>query len=530
MTEQRIDVEGVLADLKDFQRRTARWAFERMFADRNPAIRFLVADEVGLGKTHVAKGVIAQVIDHLRRTGDARHDIVYVCSNAAIARQNIRKLIPEGIEPLEDVDRLTMLALAQLNHGDASQTGVNLLAITPGTSLKFGRSTGKFPERCLAYTFLRARWGKSVMTRPARRIFWHGVTAGNPDERLRREERQYRPKIKGSLGDFAELLAEFDNTRRGQGKPTVRAMFDELVDGLAWKREFPDDLQKQRKELVGEVRRIMAIVGIAALRPDLVVLDEFQRFKDLLQPEPGNFAAELAHLLFDYKDPESGRATRTLLLSATPYRQYTTDDQIDGNHYEDFLDTCSFLLRDSTRVDRLQHRFNALRSALLSRGSLTDAAAICGDIGTQLRGVMARTERLAATPDRDGMLRELDAEVPVKPDDLRAYLRLGDLAETVEHHEPAEYWKVGAVPRQLHGEVQAERGCRAGCQRRPVRRRQRARAWSRPAELGRGRGVSPRRSPERTAPLAARRPGAPPRLRAALDTSVSAVLRYRIGV
>lgn len=74
LTEMHIDVEAVLADLKDFQRRTARWAFQRMFADRHPAIRFLFADEVGLGKTHVAKGVIVQAIDHLRRTGDARHD------------------------------------------------------------------------------------------------------------------------------------------------------------------------------------------------------------------------------------------------------------------------------------------------------------------------------------------------------------------------------------------------------------------------------------------------------------------------
>ena len=281
------------------------------------------------------------------------------------------------------------------------------------------------------------------MTRRARRIFWHGVEAGDPDERLRREERQYRPMIRGSLGDFAKELAKFDKTRRGEGKPTVRAMFDELVDDLAWKRVFPDDLQKQRRELIGEVRRIMAIVGIAALRPDLVVLDEFQRFKDLLQPAPGNFAADLAHRLFNFEDPESGRATRTLLLSATPYRLYTTADQIEGNHYQDFLATCSFLLPDSTRVDRLQHSFNALRSALLSRGTLSDAEAICRDIGAQLRDVMARTERLAATPDRDGMLRELNAEVPVKPDDLRAYLRLGDLAETVEHREPAEYWKSG---------------------------------------------------------------------------------------
>ena len=445
MTEQqRIDVETVLSDLKVFQRRTARWAFGRMFADRNPAIRFLVADEVGLGKTHVAKGVIAQVIGHLRHIGDERHDIVYICSNGAIARQNIRKLAPDGIEPREDVDRLTMLALADLNEGDASQAGVNLLAITPGTSLKFGRSTGMFRERCLAYAFLRAHWGKSVMTRPARRIFWHGVTSGDPDKRLRVEERHFRPLIKGSCGDFAKLLAECDKTRRGHRKPALRTVFEELVDGLAWKREFPYHLQEKRKDIIGEVRRIMAIVGITKLRPDLVVLDEFQRFKDLLQPEPENFAAELAHRLFDFKDPETGRGARTLLLSATPYRMYAIDDQSEGNHYNDFLDTCSFLFQDSTRVNRLRRCFNALRSALLTQETLSGAEAICDDIGTQLRDVMARTERLAATPDRDGMLCELKAEVPVKPNDLRAYQRLGDLAESLKLREPTEYWKSGA--------------------------------------------------------------------------------------
>ena len=443
MTGQHIDVQAVLGDLKDFQQRTARWTFERMFDEQNPAVRFLVADEVGLGKTHVAKGVIAQVIDYLGSIGDARHDIVYVCSNAAIARQNLRKLVPKGIEPLEDVGRLAMLPLAELNDGDGTQTGVNLLAITPGTSLKFGRSTGTFRERCLAYTFLRAHWGAGVMTAPARWIFWEGITAGDPDDRLRVEERRYRSQISGSLGDFAEELAEVDKSRSGHAKPTLRALFDKLVDGLKWKRAFPDDLWNLRRELIGEVRRIMAIVGIAALQPDLVVLDEFQRFKDLLRPDPDNFAAELAHRLFDYEDPETGRATRTLLLSATPYRMYTTADEIDSDHYADFLDTCSFLFRDAARVGRLQSHFAALRSALTSAESFASAEAICGDIGSELRDVMARTERLAATPDRDGMLQELDAQVAVEPDDLRAYLRIGDLAETVEHHEPTEYWKSG---------------------------------------------------------------------------------------
>jgi len=437
---EHIDVESTLGGLKDFQRRTAGWTFQRMFAEEDPATRFLIADEVGLGKTHVAKGVIAQVIDHLRRTGDARHDIVYVCSNAAIARQNVRKLVPEGIKPLEEIERLTMLPLADLDHGDSRRAGINLLAITPGTSLDFGRSTGRFRERCLAYTFLRAHWGASAMTAPARRIFWYGIRV-NPDERLRRLERQFRPRIEGSFEDFAARLAEVDRARIAAGRPTLRELFDELATGLAWKRTFPDDLLRPRRELIGETRRIMATVGIAALRPDLVILDEFQRFKDLLRPDPANFAAMLAHRMFDYEDPDSGRVTRTLLLSATPYRMYTTGDDPESDHYEDFYETCSFLLKDSRRVDRLRDRFGALRLALTSAESLDAAKGICGEIEGQLQGVMARTERLAATPDRDGMLHEPGAHVEVKPQDLRAYLRFGDLAETVGHHEPGEYWK-----------------------------------------------------------------------------------------
>ena len=439
-----MDVEAALADLKDFQRRTAVYAFKQMFSGENPAIRFLVADEVGLGKTHVAKGVIAQAIDHLQRTGDKRQDIIYVCSNAAIAHQNLRKLAPPGIAPLKEVDRLTMLPLVELNEGDDSCTGVNLLPITPSTSLKFGHRTGMFLERCLAYAFLRAHWGPNVMNTRARRVFWHGVSPETGEARLRDKEEQYRSRIKGSLHVFGQRLAEVDEARNERGSPAIRDLFDRLVTGLKWKREFPRELQEDRRELIGEVRRVMASVGLDALRPDLVVLDEFQRFKELLQlPDARDFAVELAHQLFNYRDPETGRATRTLLLSATPYRMYTISDEIGDDHYEDFLNTCSFLFQDPARVERLEDRFRALRTALTSADPGKVAENACRGVEDELRAVMARTERLAATPGRDGMLSKTDTRVAVKPHDLSAYLRFGGLAEAVEHHEPVEYWKSG---------------------------------------------------------------------------------------
>lgn len=441
MSDQTIDVKAVLSDLKDFQRRTARWAFNRMFADDDPALRFLVADEVGLGKTHVAKGVVALVIDYLRRTGDERQDIVYVCSNSAIASQNVLKLTPDGVQPIQGVKRLTMLPLVELDEGDETRTGINLVAITPGTSLQFGRRTGTRYERALAYTFLRILWGREVMTRPARRVFWQGLSAGDPDKRLKEWERRYRPAIVGSLEEFAERLTEADRVRVSAGQLTLREVFDELVDGLAWKRKIPDDLNERRKELIGEVRRVMALVGLDTLRPDFVVLDEFQRFKDLLQSESESLAVELAQQLFNYRDPKTHMLTRTLLLSATPYRMYTAADEIEGDHYRDFLATCSFLFNDKARVGQLEHHFRALRTALTSTGSLDQAEMCCHDIAAELCSVMARTERLAATPNRDGMLDETDAVATVQPDDLRAYVRIGRLAEAVQHHEPTEYWK-----------------------------------------------------------------------------------------
>ena len=80
MTSQEIDgakiVSDVLAGLKGFQRKTVDHVFRRMYDDLNPAMRFLVADEVGLGKTLVARGLIAKTIQRLqeqRRQAHRRH-------------------------------------------------------------------------------------------------------------------------------------------------------------------------------------------------------------------------------------------------------------------------------------------------------------------------------------------------------------------------------------------------------------------------------------------------------------------------
>ncbi|MCU9849259.1 hypothetical protein OEZ60_14745 [Defluviimonas sp. WL0024] len=65
MANERFRADAALAPLKVFQRRTVDYVFDRLYGDDDPVSQFLVADEVGLGKTMVARGVIARMIEHL---------------------------------------------------------------------------------------------------------------------------------------------------------------------------------------------------------------------------------------------------------------------------------------------------------------------------------------------------------------------------------------------------------------------------------------------------------------------------------
>src|SRR6266446_6966225 len=78
---------------------------------------------------------------------------------------------------------------------------------------------------------------------------------------------------------------------------------------------LPDDDRGDRKRLVGELRTLLATTCLRALEPDLIIMDEFQRFKHLLDGR--DEASELARGLFEYE------GARVLLVSATPYKMYT---------------------------------------------------------------------------------------------------------------------------------------------------------------------------------------------------------------
>lgn len=65
--------EDVMADLKDFQRDAVEYVFQRFYKDEDATRRFLVASETGLGKTLVARGVVARTVAERVRLLEERY-------------------------------------------------------------------------------------------------------------------------------------------------------------------------------------------------------------------------------------------------------------------------------------------------------------------------------------------------------------------------------------------------------------------------------------------------------------------------
>lgn len=131
LTPSRAD--QAMIGLKDFQRETVNYVFERLYGSGHTN-RFLVADEVGLGKTLVARGIIAKTIEHLQTENpDNRIDILYVCSNGAIASQNINRL---KVAESGDFALPTRLTYLPKQVHSLRRNAVNFLSTTTPDSLK----------------------------------------------------------------------------------------------------------------------------------------------------------------------------------------------------------------------------------------------------------------------------------------------------------------------------------------------------------------------------------------------------------
>lgn len=421
-SQDRPDVTAVLTGLKDFQRRTVDHAFARMYTDATPTHRMLVADEVGLGKTLIARGLVARAIDHLWEEVE-RIDVVYICSNADIARQNIERLCLPGQRDVALASRLTLLP--RRLH-DLGANRVNFVSLTPGTSFERGSNLGTVEERALLAVLLERAWGR----RPAGGAHLLRGRAA-PSTLLRKiGEVRAQPLDEALADEFADRLT-----------PRDREEFTDLCARFRVVGRNPRDEDRAwQAAFVSALRARLAQVCVDALEPDVIILDEFQRFAHMLTGEDD--ASRLAQQLFTYSDEHS--QARTLLLSATPYRMYTLAGEDGDDHHRDFTQTMGFLLGDAARRRRLEELLDRYRRGLYRIGDGVDPGLrdVRREVEEILRTVAVRTERLAASADRNGMLTEVPAaHAPVRSRDVEGFVALARTAGDLGQHGAVEFWK-----------------------------------------------------------------------------------------
>ena len=148
--------DTVMNELKDFQKATV----ERIdYLYRHGQNRILVSDEVGLGKTLVARGAIAKFAKLRKQEGDDLVKVVYICSNAAIADQNLDKLrIVNEIRPEStNTSRLSMQHLNifnQENDANVLNKYIQLIPLTPETSFKVSKCASSFSAKSIEFNHL----------------------------------------------------------------------------------------------------------------------------------------------------------------------------------------------------------------------------------------------------------------------------------------------------------------------------------------------------------------------------------------
>ena len=413
--------------LKDFQRATVE-RIDSLF--RQGQGRILVADEVGMGKTLIARGVIVKTARLRLEEGDELFKVVYICSNISIANQNIRKLkVSEGatIEGVSDT-RLSMqhLKITQQELDQDLRDGyIQLIPLTPDTSFRMTSGGGTANERALMYAILRRMPEFSDLLQAMRRFLKYSVS----------REDTWNYYIDLYEGYVKSCEDKTHGRYPGDLIDRIRAYDREESTIALLKRHLEERLAQQRTTSSGafvlnKLRVMFARLSTQMLEPDLVIMDEFQRFRFLIGSDRESDTGILAHQFLE------GGNTRILLLSATPYKLYSTLEEIDDEegvdeHYREFLQVMDFLFNGNTKEFRkVWSDYNvALHELHEGDASIIQVKNAAED--AMYQGV-CRTERISVMDSGD-YTDDSSVKYPiaVTAEDIRSYLSMGSLLKEI---------------------------------------------------------------------------------------------------
>ncbi|MGP4076286.1 DEAD/DEAH box helicase [Halobacillus sp. K22] len=339
--------EEILAGLKDFQKSTVERVYDLLTHDYT---RVLVADEVGLGKTMIARGAIAKIARyHQEVLKDPLFKVVYVCSNQSIARQNIQKLQIDKKVKLEDSSdtRLSMqhLKIYENNYDQTlKEKYIQLTPLTPSTSFTMTSGCGSAAERALIFAVLKRHDRFKELINQLDVLLMDIATKSWSWKKEEYLERVDKLNVRSGGIYLEKMLDSIDSFL--EKSHSLTADIEEVCQRI--KEDEERGVRVEGANLViYQLRRMMAEISVDIMDPDLVIMDEFQRFPELVNAEGGSETALLANKFFNSPRESDEERVKILLLSATPYKLYSTLEEIaesgEDEHYKEFLQVTRFL-------------------------------------------------------------------------------------------------------------------------------------------------------------------------------------------
>jgi hypothetical protein len=425
-----------MSKAKDFQLATAKRIIEIFKSGQK---RVLLSDEVGLGKTIMARTVVEMAKSLPGVETDGVYRVVYVCSNQNIIQQNTRNLgIPkEDIMQIQD-SRLSMqhLILQERKMLQESKRGIGLpqqlIPLTPSTSFSVTGGPGNAYERALIFAIIK---DMEEFSSHKRRLSYLLKTSNKGQENWDVLVADYCKRVELCGEDYKNSIVKL--LRENKVYSNSLESIKECIEG--GNKEMPS-------WMINKLRIAFAQVSLNQLEPDLVIMDEFQRFSGLLNTSSDSEESMIAHEFFTNEHPY------ILLLSATPYKPFTTLEELNeancDEQYEDFLKLMRFLFKnDSAGIDsfhtvwedysnRLSHiSSDAFDALVISKQKAED----------KMYNVICRTERYS-----EGLIKTIPLEqMAITGDDILAYCQMQKLlqkAKTVLERRKNRGGHIGVNP------------------------------------------------------------------------------------
>ena len=433
--------------IKKFQENTVK-AVINSFKNHN---RVLVADEVGLGKTIIAREVINMLCnEHPEKV----YRTIYLCSNQNIIKQNIEKL---NIENSVFSERLSMQSINLYNKEIVENNKRQVLPITIGTSI-ITNGTGTRSERVFMYLVLseleifnnyRDELKEIIGNKRDKEILDGNKNRFDIEIEYIKDSVKNLVEIESFKTSFLTMLDEELKTKK-LGNILLEKC-KEIRQSKNRNTKFEVGKSKilsiSNNEVVKKMRRTFVEVTLANLKPDLIIMDEFQNFrKEILQADEESSTGMIV------KEFLKNGKNKILLLSATPYKLYNTLAEIEANNNKDeafnsFFEVVNFLLDDIQEKENFKLLWKKYSNLLISikENSKSEEELIQAKekVEKVLNKVMFRTEKTNKMQAPD------DSIIKVHTNDVKSYVQIDNALKNLDGFNinmPIEYVKSCPYP------------------------------------------------------------------------------------